>query len=110
MTPPPVFDERNFSGNPSIPTSQSITCVSSSVHAGEVDHSIPCTPSPDESRSPRMPGPEALQGKYPKKFGDCQWVTPGRINCSTSLIRASKLSPCVGGSAGNEARTCPGFI
>src|ERR1039458_2750414 len=69
MTPPPVCDARNFSGRPSIPTSQSITCVSSSVHAGLVDHSIPCTPRPEESRSPRIPGPDALHGKYAKKLG-----------------------------------------
>ena len=50
-------------GRPSMPTSQSITCVSSSVQAGLVDHSIPCTPRPEERRSPRIPGPDALQGK-----------------------------------------------
>ena len=55
-----------------------MTWVSSSVQAGLVDHSIPCTPRPEERRSPRIPGPEALQGKYAKKFGDCQWVTPGK--------------------------------
>src|SRR5450755_3333841 len=58
MTPPPVFDDRNFSGKPSMATSQSITCVSSSVQAGLVDQSIPCTPRPEERRSPRIPGPD----------------------------------------------------
>src|SRR5437660_7877512 len=90
-------------------TSQSITCVSSSVQAGLVDHSIPCTPRPEERRSPRMPGPDALQGKYAKKLGDCQWVTPGRITFSTSFSSVSKGSPCTGGFAGSEARICPGL-
>src|ERR1700722_3876792 len=109
MTPPPVSDDRNLSGRPSILTSQSITCVSSSVQAGLVDQSIPCTPRPEERRSPRIPGPEALQGKYAKKFGDCQWVTPGRINCSTSFSNASNGCPCKGGFGGSAARISPGF-
>src|SRR5579862_5671541 len=108
MTPPPALVERNFSGKPSIPTSQSMTCVSSSVHAGLVDQSIPCTPKPEDSRSPRIPGPEALHGKYAKKFGDCQCVTPGKINRSTSFSTASNSSPLVGGSDGSDARICPG--
>src|ERR1700689_1785703 len=109
MTPPPVLDDRNVSGSPSIGTSQSSTCVSSSVQAGLVDQSMPCTPSPEERRSPRIPGPEELLGKYAKKFGDCQCVTPGRISFSTSFSSASKGSPCAGGVAGSDARTCPGF-
>src|SRR5271163_4301539 len=109
MTPPPEFDDRNFSGNPSIDTSQSRTCVSSSVHAGLVDQSMPCTPNPEERRSPRIPGPDALQGKYAKKFGDCQCVTPGRIRSTTSFNKASKGSPCAGGLSGSDARICPGF-
>src|SRR5215831_8748605 len=109
MTPPPALDDRNVPGNPSIPTSQSMTWVSSSVHAGLVDHSIPCTPSPEESRSPKIPGPEALQGKYAKKFGDCQWVTPGRMISSTSFNIASMDSPLGGGLTGSGARTSPGF-
>src|SRR5271169_5715243 len=109
MTPPPVLDERNFSGNPSMGTSQSSTCVSSSVHAGLVDQSMPCTPRPEERRSPRIPGPEPLLGKYAKKFGDCQCVTPGRMSFSTSFSNASNGSPCGGGFAGSEARICPGL-
>ena len=31
--------------------------------AGLVAHTMPCTPSPDDSRSPRMAGPELLAGK-----------------------------------------------
>src|ERR1700746_2580682 len=107
MTPPPVLDEKNLSGKPSIPTSQSMTCVSSSVHAGLVDHNIPCTPSPEESRSPKIPGPAALQGKAAKKFGDCQCVTPGRMISSTSFNIASTDSPLSGGLAGSDARTSP---
>src|SRR5579859_19512 len=109
MTPPPAFDDRNFSGRPIIATSQSITCVSSSVHAGLVDHNIPWTPRPEETRSPRIPGPEALHGKYAKKFGDCQCVTPGKIRRSTSLSNASKDSPFAGGVDGREARISPGL-
>src|ERR1700730_18357370 len=109
MTPPPVLDDRNFSGGASMAPSQSIRCISSSVHAGLVDHSIPCTPSPEERRSPKIPGPEALHGKYAKKLGDCQCVTPGRINRPTSLSNASNGSPCTGGFAGSEARISPGF-
>ncbi len=60
---PPVLDDKNFSGSPSMHTSQSRTWVSSSVQAGLVDHSMPCTPRPEESRSPRIPGPDALHGK-----------------------------------------------
>ena len=30
---------------------------------GQVAQSMPCTPRPDESRSPRIAGPEALAGK-----------------------------------------------
>src|ERR1700756_3566725 len=109
MTPPPELDDRNFCGSPSIDTSQSITWVSSSVHAGLVDHSIPCTPRPEESRSPKIPGPEALHGKYAKKFGDCQCVTPGRISRSTSFSSDSNGSPRAGGSAGSDSRICPGL-
>ncbi len=60
MTP----DPRNRSGSPSSLASQSITTVSTSVTAGEVAHSIPCTASPDDSRSPSTAGPDALAGKY----------------------------------------------
>ena len=63
ITPPPLPVERNMSGRSSISASQSRTCVSSSVHAGLVCQSIPCTPNPDEMRSPSIAGPEALAGK-----------------------------------------------
>src|SRR5580700_948839 len=109
MTPPPVFDERNFFGKPSMGTSQSSTCVSSSVQAGLVDQSMPCTPSPEEIRSPRIPGPEPLLGKYAKKLGDCQFVTPGRISFPTSFNSASNGSPRTGAFAGSDARISPGF-
>src|ERR1700674_1558749 len=109
ITPPPLLVERNFRGRSSISTSQSRTCVSSSVHAGLVAQSIPCTPNPDESKSPRIAGPDALHGKYAKKLGDCQWVTPGRINRSTSFSSASNGSPCAGGFAASDARISPGF-
>src|ERR1700680_3921080 len=103
ITPPPVLVERNFRGGASISPSQSRTCVSSSVHAGLVAQSIPCTPNPDESKSPRIAGPDALAGKKAKKLGDCQWVTPGRISFSTSPRIAAKDSPFAGGVAGSEA-------
>ena len=63
MTPPPAVLDRNRSGSPSRSTSQSSTWVSSSVQAGLVAQSMPCTPRPEESRSPRIDGPEALAGK-----------------------------------------------
>ena len=63
MTPPPAPSDRNRSGRPSSSTIQSRTWVSSSVHAGLVAQSIPCTPSPAESSSPRIDGPELLAGK-----------------------------------------------
>ena len=44
-------------------TIQSSTCVSSSVQAGLVAQSIPCTPRPAESSSPRIDGPELFDGK-----------------------------------------------
>src|SRR5207302_4398535 len=79
---------RKTSGRPSSSTSQSSTCVSSSVHAGDVAHSIPCTPRPDDTRSPRIDGPDVFAGKYPKKFGDCQCVTPG----STMRSRSARIA------------------
>src|SRR4051812_3987425 len=101
MTPLPT----NAGGRPNNSTSQSSTCVSSSVQAGDVDHNIPCTPSPDDTRSPRTEGPEAFAGKYPKKLGDCQCVTPGSTTRSRSLRIASHDSPCSGAAAGSAART-----
>jgi hypothetical protein len=62
-TPPPSVSDLKWAGRPSMSTSQSRTWVSSSVQAGLVAHSIPWTPSPDDSRSPRIAGPEALAGK-----------------------------------------------
>ena len=91
-----------------MPASQSITCVSSSVHAGDVLHSMPCTPRPALRNSPRMLGPLELAGKYAKKFGLCQCVTPGSTMRSTSAITASHDSPSVGGAAGSWERTQPG--
>ena len=63
MTPPPSAADRNRSGRPRSSTIQSRTWVSSSVQAGLVAQSIPCTPSPAESSSPRIDGPELLAGK-----------------------------------------------
>lgn len=63
ITPPPSPVDRNASGRPSIGTSQSITCVSSSVQAGLVDQSMPWTPRPAASSSPSTEGPDALAGK-----------------------------------------------
>ena len=104
MTP---FD-RNRSGRSSSSASQSSTTVSSSVAAGEVAQSIPCTPSPEESRSPRTAGPDAFAGKYAKNAGCCQCVRPGRITRSRSASSASTGSPVSGGCAGSAAATSPG--
>src|SRR5512132_1753923 len=101
MTPPPAEDERNASGSASISTSQSITCVSISVQAGLVAQSIPCTPRPAESSSPRMLGYELLLGKKAKKLGDCQCVMPGIMMSSTSRMILSNGSPDCGGEDGS---------
>src|SRR5579863_2466471 len=108
ITPPPVRLERKARGKSSISTSQSRTWVSSSVHAGLVAQSMPCTPKPEESKSPSIAGPDALAGKNAKKLGDCQWVMPGRMSFSTSPRIASKGSPFDGACDGNDARSCPG--
>ena len=63
MTPPPAPRDVNAAGRPSAPASQSSTCVSSSVHAGLVTHSMPCTPSPAETSSASTAGGEALPEK-----------------------------------------------
>jgi hypothetical protein len=93
-----------------MPTSQSRTWVSSSVHAGLVAQSIPWTPRPAARSSPRIDGPELFDGKYAKKFGDCQCVMPGRRMRSTSSRINSKSSPCRGGSGGSAARMPPGSV
>ncbi len=64
ITPPPVaLSERNRSGRPSSSCIQSITSVSSSVHAGDVTQLIPWTPSPADSSSPRIDGYVVFDGK-----------------------------------------------
>jgi len=62
-TPPPVPVERKDAGRSRRSASQSMTCCSSSVAAGLVTHDIPWTPSPAETRSARVAGPEVLAGK-----------------------------------------------
>src|SRR5690606_25650217 len=108
ITPPPGPPERNRSGSPSNSTLQPSTWVSSSVHAGLVDHTMPCTPRPEETRSPSTDGPDALAGKYAKKSGDCQCTSPGTTMLSRSARTASKGSGCRGGEAGSCARIDPG--
>ena len=66
-----------------------MTCVSNSVQAGLVSHSMPCTPNPADSSSPKIDGPELLEGKKAKKLGDCQCVMPGMMMRSTSASMAS---------------------
>ena len=63
MTPPPAPVERNRSGRSSSSASQSSITVSSSVQAGLVAQSMPCTPRPELTRSPSTLGPEVLAGK-----------------------------------------------
>ena len=63
MVPPPRPSVRKRSGSPSSSAVQSTTTVSSSVQAGLVAQSMPCTPSPAESSSPRIAGPEEFDGK-----------------------------------------------
>ena len=107
--PPPAPVDLNFSGKPSIPAIQSSTCVSSSVQAGLVAQSMPCTPSPALSSSPRMDGPELLDGKNAKKFGDCQWVMPGRMSFSAAAMTEAPLSAAATGS-GWVAAGSPGTV
>lgn len=64
------------SGRPIRLASMSIATCSSSVAAGEPIHEKPMTLRAAESISPSMPGAEEFAGKYPKKDGDCQCVTP----------------------------------
>ena len=89
-------------------TSQSSTCVSSSVQAGLVAHSIPCTPNPEETRSPSIAGGDAFPGKYAKKLGDCQCVTPGSSNSSRSRSTFENGSGSSGGCAGRCPAISPG--
>ena len=49
--------------SPSICLSQSVTTSSTSVTAGLDCHESPITPSPVETRSPRIPACSALAGK-----------------------------------------------
>ena len=63
ITPPPPPPNVNAGSRPSAPASASSSACSTSVAAGEVDQSIPCAPSPPESRSPRSECSEALAGK-----------------------------------------------
>jgi len=63
MTPPPVLVERYSGRSPKSWAIQSMTWVSTSVAAGEVAQSIPCTASAEESRSPSTAGPDEFAGK-----------------------------------------------
>jgi hypothetical protein len=100
---------RNDPGRSSSSASQSSTTVSSSVAAGDVAHNMPCTPSPDDSRSPSTAGPDAFAGKYAKNEGCCQCVTPGRMTRSRSASTAENGSPVSGADDGSAAATSPGF-
>ena len=57
------------SGSPIICRSQSRTCSSSSVAAGDVRHSIPLTLSAAVTISPKIPGSEPVVGKYARNDG-----------------------------------------
>ena len=94
ITPPPSPPERKASGRPSISTSQSSTWVSSSVQAGLVAHSIPWTPRPAESSSPRIEGPELLGREVGEEIRRLPVGSPpGRMMCCRSKSTASKGSP-----------------
>ena len=110
MTPPPGpgASIRKWAGRSSSSTSQSSTRLSSSVQAGLVAQSIPWTPNPLDSRSPRTDAGEELAGKNPKKPGCCHWVRPGTMWASTSASTASTDSGSSGGWAASAARTSPG--
>jgi hypothetical protein len=70
--------------------SQSRTIASSSVAAGEVIQLKPTMLRPALSISPKKPAVLPLDGKYAKKFGLCQCVTPGSIFSCTSATRSRK--------------------
>ena len=73
------------------------------MQAGLVAQSMPCTPRPDDNKSPKMAGPDAFAGKKAKNLGDCQWVTPGKTIESMSRTSWSNDSPWTGGAAGNRS-------
>ena len=62
-TPPPEPEVFHASGAPVRSTSQSSTRDSSSVSAGEDDHSIPCTFSPAAASSPSTAGGDDMAWK-----------------------------------------------
>src|SRR5918995_641467 len=108
ITPPPAPVDRKRSGSPRASTIQSTTRVSTSVHAGPVCHSIPCTPRPLDTRSPRIAGPDVLAGKYAWNPGCCQWVVAGTTTRSRSPSTASNGSGWDGGEGGTHDCTSPG--
>ena len=108
MTPPPRPSRANESGRPSAWRSWSRTTCSSSVAAGLVAHNIPWAPMPLESRSPSTPAGEEFAGKYAKKRGCCQCVSPGTRCSSRSASTASSGSGCSGSAVGSDAVTSPG--
>jgi len=110
ITPPPGPLERNRSGRPRSSTSQSRMTVSISVQAGLVAHSIPFTPRPAATSSPRIAGGEAFAGKNPKKPGACQCIVPGTTIRSRSARTAWKSSGCSGAELGSIAATSPGAV
>ena len=107
-TPPPAPVVFHDWGTSSRSTSQSSTWDSSSVDAGEVAHSIPCTPIPAAANSPSTAGGEVWAGKKANQPGCCQWARPGTTTRSRSARTASKGSGPSGASSGSLARTSPG--
>ena len=63
-----------------MPRSQSTTVCSSSVEAGALRQNMTFELSPAASHSPRIPAPEAIDGKYPMNPGCCQCVMLGSIS------------------------------
>ena len=62
-TPPPVDVDFHVWGRPMRSTSQSSTWASSSVAAGDVDHSIDWMPKPAAASSPSTEAGEDIAGK-----------------------------------------------
>jgi hypothetical protein len=87
ITPPPPFDEvlKKHSGRAIAFATQSMTIVSSSVHAGEQSQLKAGALKAAEYISPRMLGYVTVEGKKAMNLGDCQCVNPGLILDATSF-------------------------
>ena len=91
-----VSSPSNVSGSPSASRSQRTTMLSNSDATGDERQSIALATNVDMNISPRMPGADALLGKYAKNAGCCQWVMLGAIVLPMSARISSRGSGTVG--------------